>query len=84
MQKETNGTLENWSAVWDTRSKEPHFHLAGTINGKEKLTSRVLSISGNVAQTRNGFYTLGWPAQSVIQVMASAWQNMQKEGGSAL
>lgn len=76
--------LENWSAVWDSRSKAPHFHLAGTLNGKEKLTSRVLSIAGGVAETRNSFYSLGWPAQSVMQVMASAWQNTQKKGEGAL
>lgn len=76
--------LENWSAVWDSRSKAPHFHLAGTLNGKEKITSRVLSVMGGVAETRNSIYTLGWPAQSVIQVMASAWQNTQKKGGIAL
>ena len=80
MEKKIKGTLNEWQAFWDSRKKEPHFHLTGNFvidgsdePGKEIVTSRVLSINGNMAETENSLYVLGWPKKSSANIMEEHW-----------
>ena len=70
MEKIFKGNIENWCVFWDHKDNDPHFHLIGNINGKERITSRVLSIVDGIAETRNSFYKLGWPRDNYYDVLA--------------
>lgn len=58
--------IENWSVSlcphrpYDAPEIQDHFHLLGTINGKEKLTTRVVRTDGRLVTTKSGsVYRLG-------------------------
>ena len=58
--------IENWSVElcpgrpYLAPELHDHFHLAGLIGGKSKLTSRVVASSGRVVTTKSGSkYILG-------------------------
>ena len=80
-QKKFKGTLEDWDVFVDNKDKDPHFHLVGNLNGSEKLTSRVICINGQMAETENSIYRLGWPYHSATDVMTSRWWKTLREFG---
>lgn len=55
------GLIDKWSAVWDSKSKDVHFHIRGFIDEKEVVTSRVIKIENNFVHTKNSVYELGFP-----------------------
>lgn len=60
--KKVKGKISNWVAVYDkTDFSDLHFHIRGIMNGKPICTSRILSIVGNIAETRNSKYEIGIP-----------------------
>lgn len=67
--KELKGILDNWSVFYDNKEKDPHFHLAGEFDERNIITSRVISINDNIAETTTSKYELGFPKNNIYDLM---------------